>query len=143
MKLWYHMSIEILYYFTIDSFMTLKEYAMHHDACDFNIIFHISLNMKWFWYMKSYLDFIFWNHEMICYMKSYPTFNLSFSKFMVWNNIKIPCIWFQWYDFISLEIMKRFHIWNLDMISWFHIEWFHVLYMHENVWYYTNKKVAF
>ena len=23
-----------------------------------------------------------------------------------------------------------FHIWNMDMISWFHIVWFHVLYMH-------------
>jgi len=94
------------------------------------IWFHIPWNQSWFhiWNM----DMISWFHIVwfhVLYMHAYMIglTMISWVWFHTWNydiigNLKsyvmvswnhIPCIWFQWYDFIYLEIMMWFHIWNL------------------------------
>ena len=109
----------------------------------FNLSLKVGYDFNDMIYMISMICFhISWNHDVISYMKSGYDISISYSMISCiiyhlanswsefqWNNIMIPFIWFQWYDFIHLEIMMWFHIWNLDMISRYHIVWFHVLYI--------------
>ena len=106
----------------------LREIISH--AYEIWIWFHIPWNQSWFhiWNM----DMISWFHIVwfhVLYMHAYMIglTMISWVWFHTWNydiigNLKsyvmvsrnhIPCIWFQWYDFIYLEIMMWFHIWNL------------------------------
>ena len=110
------------------------DFIYHEIMTWFHIWTMVSL---WIWYhnfimayhMISYVIYacIMIGLTMMSWVWFYTrNYDIIGNVMVSWNHI--PCIWFQWYDVIYQYIMMWYHVWKLDMISWFYFVWFHVLY---------------
>ena len=120
----------------------LKSYTLvswYHIPCIwfqwYDIIYPEIMTWLHIWNMKyGYDNFkLLLSYDMISYVIYACMIYLKSYMMVLWYHI--PCIWFQYYDFIHHEIKTWFHICNMDMISPFHMMWFHMFFMH--VWYHT------